>query len=171
VTQDPVPPAHGRTLARAGLILALVVGLDQLTKALVRGGIDIGDEDSILPGISLVHVRNSGVAFGAFSGGGIIVVALVAAALAALLFYFFTHLDKRLVWLPTGMLLGGSIGNIIDRARDGAVTDFVKLPAGWPAFNVADVAITVGVIVLLWVIEQQDDGDGEARDAADGRTG
>ncbi|WP_445150240.1 signal peptidase II [Baekduia sp. Peel2402] len=164
---------HGRTLARASLVLVVVVALDQLTKALVRGGIDIGDEDSILPGVSLVHVRNSGVAFGAFSGGGIIVVALVAAALAALLFYFFTHMDKRLVWLPTGMLLGGSIGNIIDRVRDGAVTDFVKLPA-WPAFNVADIAITVGVIVLLWVIEQQDsasESEGEARDAADGRTG
>jgi signal peptidase II len=96
------------------------------------------------------------VAFGAFAGGGLIVVALVAAALAALLFYFVTHLDKRLIWLPTGLLLGGSVGNIIDRVRDGAVTDFVKLPA-WPAFNVADMAITFGVLVLLWVIEQDSD--------------
>jgi signal peptidase II len=150
------------TLVRAGLVLVVVVALDQLTKALVRGGIEIGDEDSILPGISLVHVRNSGVAFGAFSGGGLIVVALVTAALGALLFYFFTHLDKRLIWLPTGMLLGGSIGNIIDRVRDGAVTDFVKLPA-WPAFNVADVSITFGVLVLLWVIEQQDGSNGADR--------
>ncbi len=157
---------RGRTIARAGLVLALVVALDQVTKALVRGGIEIGEEDSVLPAVSLVHVRNSGVAFGAFSGGGIVVVALVAAALAALLYYFLTHLDRRLVWLPTGMLLGGSIGNIVDRVRDGAVTDFVKLPA-WPAFNVADVSITFGVLVLLWVIEQQ---DGE-RDAADGRRG
>jgi signal peptidase II len=142
--------------ARAGLVLAVVVVLDQVTKALVRDGIAIGEEDAILPAVTLVHVRNSGVAFGAFSGGGLIVVALVAAALTALLFYFFTHLDRRLVWLPTGLLLGGSIGNIIDRVRDGAVTDFVKLPA-WPAFNVADIAITFGVLVLLWVIEQQDD--------------
>ncbi|HWI72880.1 MAG TPA: signal peptidase II [Baekduia sp.] len=142
--------------ARAGLVLALVVVADQVTKALVRHNIDVGDEDSVLPAVSLVHVRNTGVAFGAFSGGGLIVVALVAAALSALLYYFVTHLDKRLVWLPTGMLLGGSIGNIIDRARDGAVTDFVKLPA-WPAFNVADVSITFGVLVLLWVIEQQSD--------------
>lgn len=154
--------SSGRTLVRAGLVLVLVVVLDQVTKALVRGGIDVGEEDSILPAVSLVHVRNTGVAFGAFSGGGIIVVALVAAALAALLYYFFTHLDKRLVWLPTGMLLGGSIGNIIDRVRDGAVTDFVKLPA-WPAFNVADVAITFGVLILLWVIEQ-DSGDAADRE-------
>jgi signal peptidase II len=152
--------------ARAGLVLAIVVVLDQVTKALVRGGIDVGQEDSVLPGVSLVHVRNTGVAFGAFSGGGLVVVALVGGALAALLYYFVTHLDKRLVWLPTGMLLGGSIGNIIDRVRDGAVTDFVKLPA-WPAFNVADISITFGVLVLLWVIEQQDDEP----DAPDGRRG
>jgi len=138
--------------ARAGLVLAAVVVLDQVTKALVRGGIAVGEEDSVLPAVTLVHVRNSGVAFGAFSGGGVIVVALVAAALAALLYYFMTHLDKRLMWLPTGMLLGGAIGNVIDRVRDGAVTDFVKLPA-WPAFNVADVAITVGVLALLYVLE------------------
>jgi signal peptidase II len=156
-----VTGAHARVFLRAGLVLVVVVALDQLTKALVRGGIDVGEEDSVLPAISLVHVRNTGVAFGAFSGGGIIVVVLVAAALAALLYYFVTHLDKPLVWLPTGMLLGGSIGNIIDRVRDGAVTDFVKLPA-WPAFNVADISITFGVLVLLWVIEQHDG------DAADG---
>jgi signal peptidase II len=146
---------RARAWARAAAVLVVVVILDQVAKALVRGGIDVGDEDSILPGVSLVHVHNSGVAFGAFAGGGLIVVALVTVALAALLFYFVTHLDKRLIWLPTGMLLGGSIGNIIDRIRDGWVTDFVKLPA-WPAFNVADVSITFGVLVLLWVIEQQD---------------
>jgi signal peptidase II len=150
--------------ARVGLVLALVVALDQVTKALVRNGVDIGEEDSILPAVTLVHVRNTGVAFGAFSGGGIIVVVLVTAALSALLYYFVTHIDKPLIWLPTGMLLGGSIGNIIDRVRDGAVTDFVKLPA-WPAFNVADISITFGVLVLLWVIEQKD-----GTDAADRRS-
>jgi signal peptidase II len=156
---------RARAWARAAVVLAVIVIVDQVTKALVRGGVDVGQEDSILPGVTLVHVRNTGVAFGAFAGGGLIVVALVTAALAALLFYFFTHADKRLVWLPTGMLLGGSVGNIIDRVRDGAVTDFVKLPA-WPAFNVADMAITFGVIVLLWVIEQDQEKRG-----ADGRTG
>lgn len=156
---------RARVFAKAGLVLVFVVVLDQVTKVLVRHGIDVGEEDSVLPAISLVHVRNTGVAFGAFAGGGIIVVALVAAALGALLYYFFTHLDKPLVWLPTGMLLGGSIGNIIDRVRDGAVTDFVKLPA-WPAFNVADISITFGVLVLLWVIEQ---GSRDDADAADGQ--
>jgi signal peptidase II len=148
--------------ARVGLVLALVVFIDQVTKALVRNGIEVGEEDSILPAVTLVHVRNTGVAFGAFSGGGIVVVVLVAAALSALLYYFVTHIDKPLIWLPTGMLLGGSIGNIIDRVRDGAVTDFVKLPA-WPAFNVADISITFGVLVLLWVVEQQGGADAADR--------
>jgi signal peptidase II len=150
--------------ARVGLVLALVVLIDQVTKALVRNGVEVGEEDSILPAVTLVHVRNTGVAFGAFSGGGAIVVVLVVLALSALLYYFVTHIDKPLIWLPTGMLLGGSIGNIIDRVRDGAVTDFVKLPA-WPAFNVADISITFGVLVLLWVVEQQG-----GTDAADRRS-
>lgn len=152
---------HARTWARAALVLVVVVLVDQVTKALVRGGIAVGDQDSVLPAVTLVHVRNTGVAFGAFAGGGIVVVVLVAGALAALLAYFVTHLDRRGVWLPTGLLLGGSLGNIIDRARAGAVTDFIKLPA-WPAFNVADMAITFGVLALLWVIEQGQAADGAA---------
>jgi signal peptidase II len=162
---------RARTSVRAGLVLGAVLLVDQVTKALVRDGMAVGEQDPILPAVKLVHVRNTGVAFGAFAGGGAIVIVLVAAALAALLFYFVTHLDRRGVWLPTGLLLGGSLGNIVDRVREGAVTDFVKLPS-WPAFNVADVAITVGVIALLWVIEQ---GDREQRrrgeDAAARRAG
>ena len=80
-----------------------------------------------------------------------VVVAVVA--LGALLAFFLTHLHRRLVWLPTGLLLGGAAGNLIDRVRAGAVTDFVKLPH-WPAFNVADIAITVGVILLVYVLER-----------------
>ena len=78
---------------------------------------------------------------------------MVVAALLTLLVYFITHIDKPLVWLPTGMLLGGALGNVIDRIRDGAVTDFIKLP-GWPAFNVADISITLGVVVLFYVTER-----------------
>jgi signal peptidase II len=151
-----------RAWARAGLVLAVVVFVDQVTKALVRDGLAPGDQDPVLPAVKLVHVRNSGVAFGAFEGGGAIVVALVAGALAALLFYFATHAERPWAWLPTGLLLGGALGNIIDRVRDGAVTDFVKLP-GWPAFNVADMAITFGVLALLLVLERGDDDEARGR--------
>jgi signal peptidase II len=142
---------------RALAVTAVVVVLDQATKAIVRANVAQGDSDGVFPGVQIVHVRNEGVAFSRFSGGGTIVTVIVAAALAALLAYFVTHLHKPLVWLPTGMLIGGALGNIIDRLRDGAVTDFIKLPA-WPAFNVADMAITFGVLVLLYVTERRPDG-------------
>ena len=61
------------------------------------------------------------------------------------------------MWIPTGLLLGGAIGNIIDRLASGEVTDWIKIPL-WPAFNIADIAITAGVIALLWVLERSDDG-------------
>jgi signal peptidase II len=143
---------------RAAAVTAVVLALDQATKAVVRASVALGDRNGVLPGVTVVHVRNDGVAFNQFAGGGAIVTIIVAGALLALLAYFGTHLEKPLVWLPTGMLLGGALGNIVDRVRDGAVTDFIKLPA-WPAFNVADMSITFGVLVLLYVIER----DGAAR--------
>jgi signal peptidase II len=142
---------------RAAAVTAVIIALDQATKAIVRSSVALGDKDGVLPGVEIVHVRNEGVAFNQLGGGGTIVAVVVGAALLALLAYFATHMYKPLVWLPTGMLLGGALGNIIDRIRDGAVTDFVKLPA-WPAFNVADTSITFGVLVLLYVIERPRDG-------------
>ncbi len=97
----------------------------------------------VIPGVELVHTRNTGVAFGALSGGGAIVTVVVGIALVALLGYFATHVQRPLFWLPTGMLVGGAIGNVIDRLRAGEVTDFVQIPLGFPAFNVADMSITL----------------------------
>jgi signal peptidase II len=139
------------------LVAAGVVVLDQATKALVRATIDQGEQKDVVPGVELVHTRNTGVAFGALAGGGAIVTVVIALALVALLAYFATHVRRPLVWLPTGMLLGGAIGNVIDRARSGAVTDFVQLPLGFPPFNVADMSITFGVLVLLLVLERNDE--------------
>jgi signal peptidase II len=138
---------------RVALVAAGVVALDQATKALVRATIERGERVSVLPGVEVVHTRNTGVAFGALSGGGAVVTVVIALALVALLAYFATHLARPLFWLPTGMLLGGAIGNVIDRVRDGAVTDYIQLPLGFPAFNVADMSITFGVLVLLYVLE------------------
>ena len=141
------------TVALAGLTAVAVIALDQLTKALARDSISGGNDDQLLGGlIKFVDVRNSGVAFGQLSGGGIIVGVVVALALIALLWYFLSHLGTPLIWLATGLVIGGAIGNIIDRVRAGAVTDFIKLPH-WPAFNFADAAITVGVIALVVLVE------------------
>ena len=148
---------RGQSIGRAALLLAGVLALDQATKALVRGGVTPGDEDAVFPGLQIVHVRNEGVAFGAFSGKPIVMV-VVLAALAGLVVWFALHSTRRHVWIPTGLLLGGALGNIIDRVRDGAVTDFLKLPL-WPAFNVADMAIVFGVLALLYVLERGDGAD------------
>jgi signal peptidase II len=140
--------AFGRALALA----ALVVIVDRITKHLVVSGIAVGDVHKFLPGVNLVHVRNSGVAFGFFSGGGALVLVLTLTALGALLVYFVMRPDRRGLWVPTGLLVGGALGNLIDRLVNGSVTDFIKLPL-WPAFNVSDMAITFGVLALLYVLE------------------
>jgi signal peptidase II len=134
------------------LLVVAVLALDQLTKHLIRSGISVGQEHKFLPGINLVHVRNTGVAFGFFSGGGALVLAFTLAALAVLFAYFLMHPTRPWLWIPTGLLIGGAIGNLLDRVINGAVTDFIKLPL-WPAFNVADMSITFGVLALLWVLE------------------
>jgi signal peptidase II len=139
-------------IARAGLVAAVVLALDQLTKHTIASGIAVGQEKKFLPGVTLVHYRNTGVAFSIFSSGGTLVLVFTLAALALLFGYFILHPDRPWLWIPTGMLVGGAIGNLIDRVANGAVTDFIKLPH-WPAFNVADMSITFGVLALLWVLE------------------
>ena len=144
----------GRTVARAALVAVIVVAADQIAKAIVRDEIKPGETVDVLPGIDLVHAKNTGVAFSMFSGGGPLVVIVAIVALVALVGFFATHLHRPWVWLPTGLLVGGAAGNLIDRLNHGAVTDFIKLPH-WPAFNIADIAVTVGVVTLLWVLEKK----------------
>jgi signal peptidase II len=141
------------TVLRTALVAVLVVVADQLGKAIVRSEIKTTEVVDVLPGIHLINTRNTGVAFSMFSGGGPLVVIVAILALALLLGFFFTHLHRRLVWLPTGLLIGGAAGNLIDRIRLGAVTDFIKFPH-WPAFNVADIAVTFGVLTLVYVLER-----------------
>ena len=142
----------GRSAARAAVVTLVVVAADQATKALVRANLEFGDRDGVFPGIELVHVRNRGVAFGLFADGGLVLVVIGVASVIALLAFFATHSRRPLVWLPTGLLLGGAAGNLIDRLRQGFVTDFIDLPL-WPAFNIADTCITLGVLSLLYVLE------------------
>ncbi|HTD57879.1 MAG TPA: signal peptidase II [Solirubrobacteraceae bacterium] len=141
---------------RAALVTGLVVGLDQLSKVAVRNSIVPGETRGVLPGLQLVNTRNKGVAFGFLPGRHLAVSLLVGAALAVLLVYFARNYRTPLIWLPTGMLLGGALGNILDRVRAGSVTDFVKLPLGWPPFNLADASITLGVLLLFYVAERRE---------------
>lgn len=140
---------------RAALVLGAVLGCDQLSKHVVAHSITPGEEVGVLPGIELVHTRNHGVAFGLAAGDRILVTILVGVALMALLVYFATHARRPLVWLATGLLLGGALGNLLDRVRTGSVVDFIQLPLGWPPFNLADASIVAGVVLLLFVIERR----------------
>lgn len=149
----PLHDRRGRPWLLALITLLLVLGADQLSKHLVDESITRGEERAFLPGVELVNTRNRGVAFGFLPGQQALVTLLICLALALLLWYFARHADEPLMWLPTGLLLGGAIGNILDRLRDGSVTDFVKLPLGWPPFNLADAAITLGIVGLFLAIE------------------
>lgn len=138
---------------RVLLVAAVVIVLDQGTKALVRHSLALGERRRVIGGLlDITYVHNKGVAFGALASGGALVAALTGLALGALVVYFVMRSRTPYLWLPVGMLLGGAVGNLIDRARYGAVTDFID-PVLWPAFNVADSCIVLGVLGLLWVIE------------------
>jgi signal peptidase II len=138
-------------LARAGAVAAVVLAADQLTKALVRGSIGLSQTRHVLPGVSFVHEQNSGVAFSLLTGSeaGVIVITLIV--VAAVVIFFVRHRGRAWVWLACGLIVGGALGNLLDRVRAGSVTDFVKLP-DWPAFNLADTAITLGVVTLFLAV-------------------
>lgn len=143
---------RARASAAAFAVALAVLAADQASKALIRDEIPRGERKPVLPGLDLVNVRNDGIAFGLFSGGGALIAVIALLALVAVLAFFFAHIGTALMWLPTGLLVGGALGNLVDRAREGAVTDFIDLPY-WPSFNLADSAITVGVVVLLYLLE------------------
>ena len=142
-----------QAFGRAVFVMVWVLVLDQVVKHTIGTSIAPGQVKTVIPSIlTLVNVRNHGVAFGVLGGGGALVYLLEGAALVALVAYLARHPNRPWLWLPTGMLLGGAVGNLIDRVANGSVIDFIKLPH-WPAFNVADMSITFGVIILVLVVE------------------
>jgi signal peptidase II len=134
----------------------VVVAIDQGTKAVATSLIDPGDRVEVLPFLAFENVRNKGVAFGL---GGDISAALIGVTIVllvgVLVFLAFRGGSGWLVWLPAALLIGGALGNLADRVRDGAVIDFIDLPL-WPTFNLADVAITLGVLLLLLDVERSE---------------
>jgi signal peptidase II len=152
---------------RAAAVGIAVLILDQLTKRLVVHSLPRGQRESFLPFIDIVHVRNDGVAFSSFAGKPWIVGLLVLGALAALTVWFVRNRAVPLAWLAAGMLAGGALGNVLDRVVEGAVVDFIK-PPHWPAFNLADTSIVLGMALLVLVVElehrrTQDDTGTDAR--------
>jgi signal peptidase II len=141
------------------LFLSLgVIVLDQWTKWLVEVHLPQHAAHPLIPGfLNLTHVRNTGVAFGLFASDGAsssswVLALLGLAALAAVAAYFWlTPGRDRFLLVALALVLGGAVGNLIDRLSSGAVTDFVDVYLGshhWPAFNVADSAISIGIVLM-----------------------
>lgn len=146
--------AHSRAGGWVRMLAAVVVvvGLDQLSKQIAISAVERGDSVNVFLGLDIANTRNSGVAFGALQGSGTMVALLIGAALLVLIAYFGVNAAQPWLWLPAGLLLGGALGNLIDRVHEGSVIDFID-PVAWPAFNLADACIVVGVLVLLYVAE------------------
>jgi signal peptidase II len=127
---------------------AAVLVADQATKQIAVAEL-AGRSPVDLPlGFELDYVTNTGIAFGLLDDGEALVIAITLAALSLLVAWFARDPTRPGLWAPVGLLAGGALGNLADRVRDGAVIDFLD-PPNWPAFNLADVAITVGVALLL----------------------
>jgi signal peptidase II len=141
--------AGPRQWAALGAIAAAAVIADQLTKQIVSGALSLGEQTHVAGPFSLHHVQNSGIAFGLFAQSTTWVIALTGVAVAWMLI-FFARSGQRHPVLPIalGFVLGGSISNLLDRVRLGHVTDFLDFRY-WPAFNLADVFIVVGVATLF----------------------
>ena len=132
----------------AVVALAAVVA-DQLTKHVVASQIQLDTAVKLIGPVSIRHVQNSGIAFGLFSSATAVVIVLTTVAVGWML-VFFARSGARHPALPValGLLIGGSVSNLVDRVRLGYVTDFLDL-RWWPAFNLADASIVIGVAVLL----------------------
>jgi signal peptidase II len=146
--------ARRRATRRAAIVFLVVIALDQLSKHTLGTWIKPGQVRHVVPGLTFVYERNTGVAFSFLAGTGALVYVVTVLALVCLVGFMLMRPTRRLLWLPTGMLVGGAVGNLIDRIARGSVIDFIKLPH-WPAFNVADMSITFGVVILVLVIEQK----------------
>ena len=151
------------------LTASLIAVADQLSKTWIRANLDVGQSIPQIGFFHFTHVRNTGAAFGLFSGQSFpLTIASVVAVVFLLAYAIFLHrrfpmLNHVVVKLAIGLILGGTIGNLIDRLHFGYVTDFFDV-GFWPAFNVADAAITAGVIIfagaliaLTRIMEAQDE--------------
>ena len=155
---QPVSSAERRSVPgwRSGLRCSVIAGTaiaaDQLTKSIVSMRLPIGDAVASIGPFSIHHVQNSGIAFGLFANSTTAVIVLTAVAVAAML-VFFSRPAQRHPLLPValGLVIGGSVANLIDRVRLGHVTDFLDF-AYWPAFNLADTFIVVGVAVAVRLV-------------------
>ena len=134
---------------RFGLLGVIVIVLDQISKAIIRAELDPRESVEVVSWFSISRVANEGIAFGLFPGRQAAVAILTVIALSAIAIALASLVARNAtVAAGAGLLVGGSLGNLIDRLAHGAVTDFIDL-ARWPAFNLADCAITIGAVLIV----------------------
>lgn len=147
-----------RAWALAGGLCVLVLVIDQVAKSIVEGNIVPGEHIDVLGPLRLTLTHNRGVAFGLAGGAGARLVVFTVIALGVIGYLFSRNPTRPGMWVAVGLISGGALGNLVDRIRADAVTDFIDLPP-WPPFNLADVSITAGVVLLvflyLWDAERE----------------
>jgi signal peptidase II len=132
------------------LVAAGVLAFDQLTKSIIRAELALGEswpnEDWL---VRIRHLSNTGAAFGILQDAGVFLTVTAVLAIGAIIFYYlFPPFENGLLRAALGLELGGAAGNLVDRVRFGEVTDFIQFPR-YPAFNVADSSITIGLVVIV----------------------
>ena len=154
LSDKDVPPFDPNRISffKDRFVLSTIIGiiaLDQTTKLLIRSYMEIGSSWPATGWVRITHGINTGSAFGLFPNQTEFLLLASVIAIGFLVYFYRTHVPPKLTFKSAvGLQLGGAIGNLIDRIRNGAVTDFVDV-GPWPIFNVADSAIVIGVIVLL----------------------
>jgi signal peptidase II len=153
VPGDPEPPVRERAgaLGWTGLVAvaAAAVAADQITKSIATRALELNESRDLLPLLSLTRIHNTGIAFGRFAGQQDVIMLLTAAAIVWMT-VFFLRTGGRHVLFPValGLLIGGASSNLFDRVRAGFVTDFIHVHH-WPIFNLADIFICSGVVLLM----------------------
>jgi signal peptidase II len=153
--------AGGRAWALAGILCGVVVAADQAVKATIEAHLFPGEEVDVLGPLGLTLAHNRGVAFGLAGGAGLGLVLVTVAALGAIAFVFSRDPERQGMWVAAGLLAGGALGNLIDRLVAGEVTDYIAV-GSWPPFNLADVAITAGVLLMVLICLRDAEPEAEA---------
>jgi signal peptidase II len=155
------------------LLAALIIALDQLSKQWIRSMLSLGESLPPFGPLTIVHIQNTGSAFGLFTSQTALLTVFALAGLVAIV-WFYPYVSQLTSWgsFSLALIFAGATGNLIDRLRMGYVTDFIYVrlwsDVYWPAFNVADSCITVGTIVLaisiLFTYKKKNDRTAEARE-------
>jgi signal peptidase II len=153
--------AAARAWSLAAILCGANVAADQAIKAIVEARLFPGEEVDVLGPLGLTLSHNRGVAFGLAGGAGIGLVLVTVAALGLIAYLFARDPGRRGMWLATGLVAGGALGNLADRIFAGEVTDYIAV-GSWPPFNIADIAITCGVVLLALIYVRDAETESEA---------